>query len=105
MDFIKRLQEQLKGGQGTQPWPFGFNPEKDSPDDLGVRSLFKPEELLAISKHNPFLKERNKEIRRLQALGLTLPQFVRLTGLSRSHLCRIISKKMRVGKRNSNIWQ
>jgi len=93
MDFIKRLHEQLNDGQGTQPWPFGFNPGTDSPADLAVRSLFKPEELLAISKHNPFLKERNKEIRRLPALGLTFPQIARLTGLSVSQLKRVTSNR------------
>ena len=101
MDFIVRLREQLKDGKGTQPWAFGFNPEKDSSADLAIRSLFKPEELLAISKHNPFIKERNKEIRTLPPLGLTFPQIVRLTGLSMSHLKRITSGQKHVRRRHN----
>ena len=95
IDIIKRLRQQLKEGQGAIPWPFGFDTEKDSSADSAIRRLFKPEELLVISKHNPFLKDRNREIRRIAATGLPYLAITRLSGLSRSTVIRIIQGKKR----------
>jgi len=91
VDFVTRLREQFIDVEGELPWAFGFDPQGGSRAELSIRRTFKPEELLAISKHNPFIKERNKVIAALPALGLTTAQLVKLTGLSRSTIFRIMA--------------
>lgn len=91
MDFVKRLREQFVDVEGELPWAFGFDPQGGSGAELSIRRTFKPEELLAVSKHNPFIKERNKVIAALRDLGLTTSQLVKLTGLSRCSIFRIMA--------------
>ena len=100
IDIIKRLRQQLKEGQGALPWPFGFDTEKDSSADPAIRRLFKPEELLAISKHNPFLNCRDNEIRKLKNIGMLVGAMSALSGLSISQIKRITGPHMTRSSRN-----
>jgi hypothetical protein len=99
MDLMERLRLLLDKDEGKSPWPYGFDLSEDSDALPAFLQVFGREELLAISKHNSFIKERNLQIQRLKSLGLSFPMLVDLTGISMSHLNRIAGRNVKLHKK------
>lgn len=90
-DFRDRIEALVEGKQTL--WPYGFD-EKQAPSNaIEVWKLLSKVERLLISRFNPSRVSRDETLRSLnEDLKLDQKILVRLSGLSRSTISRILAK-------------
>jgi len=94
MEILKRLRRVLREKKKS-PWRLDIDPEKLSEKALHAWNALSEEERLAISKSNPFRKERNRAICNLYEQGLPSMVFYELTGMSKATIDNLIAKHNR----------
>ncbi len=93
MQLEERLTEFWGSEDRPLPWPIGLNEGKASPRALAAAKILGREELLAISKFNPFRGERDRAIRKLRQRRLPIWLVAELSGYCRGTIGRILRGK------------
>jgi hypothetical protein len=94
MQLEDRLTEFWGSEDQPLPWPVGLDEGKASQRALAAAKILGREELLAVSKFNPFREDRDKAIRKLRRRR-RLPIWVlgELSGFCRGTVSRILRGK------------
>ncbi len=91
LESLRRYTHLRKDGK--LPWPFGYNAVGSASNAPLAWAVLTLEEKLAISRHNPFKRERNEALIGLHERGLTQEILRDLSGLHLHTIERITKKK------------
>lgn len=92
MDLKERIVKHLNKN-GVLPWALGCDPEKLSEGAKRAWDTLTVSERAIISKHNPFLADRNAKIRILADKGVAHKIISELTGLSTTRIDGIAAEQ------------